>query len=135
MTARVLCKLQLACVVAVMLCANVSAQSLGERTIKSFGVGRMSCGSWLSARRWSPGDSNLLLSDKGEAEQWVLGYVSGVNSYGMTQLAQSKNVTEGTDGPGMLAWIDQYCHQTPLDSVFDAAVKLVNELIGRVGAK
>jgi len=65
MTARPPCKLLLACVVAVMLCINVSAQTPGERAIKSFGVSRVSCGQWLNVRRSVPDDSILLLNDKG----------------------------------------------------------------------
>ena len=78
------------------------------------GAASMSCGDWTAARRENKPRSWA-------AEQWVLGFLSGVgyagNQYGLDPLT-------GVDDQGVWAWVDNYCRDHPLDLLVIAAEAL-----------
>ena len=55
-----------------------------------------------------------------------LGFVSGANAS-----RNSDDFLVDPDGPGLLAWIDNYCPQHPLENLFTASDSLIFELITR----
>ena len=64
----------------------------------------------------------------------MLGYVSGVNA----GQQDSPDFLVDVDGPAILAWIDGYCPQPPLENLFTASNSLFYELMMRAalaGAK
>jgi hypothetical protein len=75
------------------------------------GVGTNSCGAWTSARA----GSNPYL--KLAAEQWVVGYLSGV---GFAGAPEGDNPLNEVDADGVWAWMDNYCRAKPLDSIATA---------------
>ena len=81
------------------------------------GAGTVSCGAWLQARREHRA-TNM--------QGWVLGFVSGANAS-----RNSDDFLVDPDGPGLLAWIDNYCPQHPLENLFTASDSLIFELITR----
>jgi hypothetical protein len=81
-----------------------------------FGQGINSCGSWTDSRP----RRNL---NAGLSAQWVAGYLSGLNIN-----SKLPDALEGTDFDGIMAWIDNYCRSSPLESIGTAAGKLMEEL-------
>jgi hypothetical protein len=80
-----------------------------------FGAGNsVSCGTWTKIR-----GSNQARP----AEQWVAGYLSGVN---MT--SDKRDILGDTDGDGVMAWLDNYCQAHPLDKIIKATGSLVKYL-------
>jgi hypothetical protein len=75
-----------------------------------------SCSSW-SQERASNKPSQAV-------EGWVLGFVSGRNRYGPGDGLLGAE----TNSTSLVAWIDRYCAQNPLDTVTKAAMELVKEL-------
>jgi len=83
------------------------------------GVGTSSCGHWVQSH---------LLTDQGatafQLDAWVTGFVTAFNAY----KSDRKDVAEGIDTDGLLAWIDSYCAAHPLTDLSGATVALVDEL-------
>ena len=78
------------------------------------GVGAgLSCGQWLSSRKGGR---------SADAEQWVLGFVSGAAVFFANKLMDS-------DPDAVTAWIDQYCGSYPLSSLHAASSKVVEALM------
>ena len=80
-----------------------------------YGAGISSCGQWSASRK------SLSYGDWGLPAQWILGYVTAVNSYAGTP-------TRETDAEGIMAWTDTYCQTHPLESIGTAASALVVDL-------
>ena len=102
--------------IAVILLASAPTQAAPPKQFQYYGFpGNDSCGSWTSNRR-----------DRGSQvlEGWVLGYVTSANFYG----DNDGQLGVGSGAAGMLAWVDKYCADNPLDTVLTASVKLVIEL-------
>jgi hypothetical protein len=80
------------------------------------GAGLDSCETWTAEK----GRSAHV-----EYEAWVLGYISAFNRFG---LKVDGDVGRTTDGRGILAWMDRYCADHPLERVYNAVVELIDEL-------
>ena len=74
-----------------------------------YGFGNASCGSWLKERKQQ--------RIGGGHQAWVLGFVSGFRYAGFR--------LRGTDSLGLLAFVDSYCAEHPLDNISKATVALV----------
>jgi hypothetical protein len=79
------------------------------------GVGNSSCGAWIAVRRHPDG------KEANEAEQWILGFLSGVGFSG----GQGEDPIHGTDAEGVWMWIDTYCQGNPLKDIAVAAAAFV----------
>jgi hypothetical protein len=75
------------------------------------GIGLRSCGSWTATR----GQGAAAIG----AEQWVLGFLSGV-AFCAESEGSSVDPLDGTDANGVWAWIDNYCRKNPLDQLEEA---------------
>jgi hypothetical protein len=103
-------------VVGMQLGAGVKVSSATDRM--AFGEGVSSCGAWTQERKRDTQRAQM-------QRAWVLGFVSGADVYeGLEFLRQ-------TDADAILAWVDNYCGSYPLERIYDAAIKLVEELIRR----
>jgi hypothetical protein len=98
---------------ALLAVASAPASAQGKFV---FGQGINSCGSWTQARQTKSVSAGLSM-------QWVAGYLSGRN-------AQSSGIDflGTTDFDGLMAWIDNYCRQNPLEKIGTAAYQLMIEL-------
>ena len=88
----------------------ILALSLGPvraQTIR--GVGARPCTDWLQARRGGGHDY--------EAEQWVLGYMSGLN---VAAGPRQASVFRVLDEKGAFAAIDSYCAGHPTEMIWNA---------------
>jgi hypothetical protein len=102
-------------IVALMLClVSVSANA---KVI--MGAGAASCGAWSKPRD---------MDDKFKNSQWLLGFLSGINDAN-----NGPDFLSHTDADGVIAWVDNYCRQHPLDHIVEAASKLATELDKSVG--
>lgn len=84
---------------------TLMAVSASAEAYMSGGWGASSCGAWTEARRTGRGI---------DAEQWILGFLSGIGWLGGSRGYDPLN---GTDAQGIWAWMDAYCHARPLDTV------------------
>lgn len=95
------------------------------------GAGQESCGGWTDGRR-NPGTPEAELRNVARVH-WVLGYITA-NNYLLPADRGPKNIAEGTDHNGIMAWIDNYCAANPLVGLHSATDALVAELWARWGA-
>jgi hypothetical protein len=91
-----------------MACQVASAQ-----TTTSIGAGGESCGKWTSQR--------TDVSARSAREQWVFGYLSGVNRMSPDRQARP------TDAEAISAYIDNYCSRNPLHNIGQASLALIDE--------
>jgi len=89
------------------------------------GVGTRSCGTWTNEHRQQDFTS---LAEAKMSDAWVGGFITAYNYVGPDK---SGDIGAGTDFPGMIAWIGNYCASNPLDTLGDAAEALVNQLYRR----
>lgn len=82
--------------------------------------GHDSCGDWTQNRS-APGRRTQAL------EGWILGLVTGYNFYAHPR----GNVAPGVSATALLAWVDRYCVEHPLDPIMAAGTALVEELKSR----
>ena len=95
----------------------VCSSAIAEPTFM-FGEGQASCGIYLDDRRTASEQQYVYVV-------WVRGFTSGFN-YG----TKGKQVSSGLDQQTILAYIDKYCRDKPLNGVAGAALSLVKELGG-----
>ena len=106
---------------AVSLCAAISTSAQtadpgqynppGKTAI--YGAGTFSCGNWLANRRGA---------EQFSYNAWLLGWVSAAGHY------EAHGPLRDTDSSALIAWVDNYCREHPLDQIFDAAAGLVETL-------
>jgi hypothetical protein len=104
----------LAIVAATGLVSPASSQQ--PQTIRMYAPEPISCGSWTAARSARTARS---------AEFWVLGVMSGYNWFSPHSRG---DVAPGIDAYALLAWIDRYCSEHPLDEISFATFQLIQEL-------
>jgi|SRR5208337_1886546 len=94
----------------------LSSQATAAEAV--LGQGNISCHSWIESR----GDNNPLAATR---TAWVLGFVTAFNQY----VSKSEgDVSGGKDTEALMAKIDDYCKQHPLDNLYNASAALVDEL-------
>lgn len=110
-----------------------AARSDAGRTARILAPGYDSCGAWSQGRE-AAGTGNtfaftLAGSDRLARESWVNGYISAFNEWLLPyDRGVARDLSEGTDAQGLMAWIDNYCSAHPLDQVVDATAALATEL-------
>jgi hypothetical protein len=67
-------------------------------------------------------------------EQWVVGFLSGINWTGGA-VADVPDLLKGRDFDGFMAWIDNYCRAHPLNKLDEASSELLLELGRRTASK
>jgi hypothetical protein len=90
-----------------------------DRKVTVYGWGNHSCGKWLAS-----------INDESERflySSWVLGWVSAAGYYDV------QGSLRKTDSDAMRAWIDNYCHDHPLETIDTAASALVRALAKHKG--
>jgi hypothetical protein len=98
--------------------ASGAAAQETQETMAIAGAGGDSCEAWTAARRNRQAFS---------FEQWVLGYAVGIaDGYYGASGRKDINPLHGIDVQGVWTWIDNYCHDHPLEKVFDAAYAFVD---------
>lgn len=87
-----------------------------EETVWIAGAGTHSCGKWLDAKNDK--------ASRYQFQQWVFGFVSGMN------WATKGRQATPVDNEAMTAFIDLYCTNNPLRTVLAASEALVEETGG-----
>ena len=96
-----------------VLCAvAIQATAIPPGQVFVYGSGSLSCGKWLA--------SNVV--DRHNKLNWVLGWLSAAGYY--TVLGELRE----TDSDAVAAWVDNYCHNSPLNTISNAAAALVDTL-------
>jgi len=91
---------------------------LGQDDIVAAGSGVSSCGRYLSGR--SENDS-MLNSIYGT---WLQGFFSGVNVH---RRISGKEMISIPDSESLLFYVEKFCRDNPLRSVYEASIALVRE--------
>ncbi len=100
------------------LAASVCHADDGNGNHAVWGIGQSSCNGYNQARK--AGNIN-------DYKNYLMGYLTAYN----TLIPETYNVTGKTDLNGVLAWLDDYCGKTAMDS-FDRALNLmVTEMHGK----
>lgn len=98
-----------------LLAAVVAALSSGVASAHTIrGVGESTCVEW-SAHLTDP-------TVRGAQTQWVLGYLSAEGFEYRGDMLRRADVDDVT------AWLDNYCKEKPLDTIYKATVRLGAEL-------
>jgi hypothetical protein len=100
----------------VALLAMLGSPSQGRDPPFVIGAGAGSCGTWTTTRN-SP--------RRLEYEAWLVGYFSAVNRF---VPGVDGDVTNGVEGRGLIAWMDNFCLSHPLNMIETGAVQLLEEL-------
>lgn len=82
-----------------------------DGSYRVLGAGASSCGTWTQDRAHNDFDD----------VEWVLGYLSGFNGWGQG----TPDASEGIDNNGVIAWVDNYCLEHPLNNIGDASAALI----------
>jgi len=99
-----------------LLLFGVSAETSAQpHNYIYIGFGGDSCGKWIEAR--ARGQSVGM-------QYWVLGYISGVNTF----RAEGNDFLKEVDAAATFGWLDNYCRSQPLDPFAVAVNKLTAEL-------
>jgi len=93
------------------LALMISSADAADNSV-AVGAGVASCVTWTQVR------NDPTRTDRDGAEQWVLGYVSGVSA--VTPLKRAA-------ADGVWAWMDKYCRDHPLDNISEAGVALIRQ--------
>jgi hypothetical protein len=90
-----------------------SAQAAPSGQYTTYGEGSLSCGTWLAHRTGG---------EQYPYNAWVLGWVSAAGYY------QVRGALRDTDSNALIAWVDKYCREHPLDPINKAANRVVESL-------
>ncbi len=109
-------------VIAIALLSGATAESMDDSgTYNVLGAGTKSCGKWMEARKDDSWESLILIN-------WVWGFVTSYNRY----VHKGGVGVEGNiDNEGLMAWVDQYCRDNPLENVANASQALIYKLNSR----
>ncbi len=91
----------------------------GSKETVLVGVGTGSCGQYLQLRA----AQNQHFNDS--LEGWISGFASGMNH---ARFMITRNLKLLPDGASMLAYVDKFCRENPLKSVFNGADAMFAEL-------
>ena len=107
---------------ALVVCvAPVCQDATGAEPKTVVGAGLVSCGAWTADT------SNVGLRNSRTA--WVLGFIS------RAAFEHTGDILEPTDALAVMAWVDKYCRENPLDRLGRAAGALETELAARVDSQ
>lgn len=101
------------------IASSTTAASAQQQAIQNRWMGDATCGGWRAA----PADYNQL--QKAALLNWVLGFLSGRAQPGV------RDVLDDTQVSSVVAWLDNYCADNPLDYLVTAAFELEKVLIAR----
>jgi hypothetical protein len=101
------------------LAVTQSARAADEQYTVA-GAGAVSCGKWIETRAFQNSDlDNLLVA-------WVQGFLSGLNAQRFALTKQEMAVIP--DPPTLLAYVDKFCRENPLQTGYAAAISLYREI-------
>lgn len=115
-------------ILAVSLIIAGSCAHASDREVVVYGLGNDSCGKFLSALSKAPPEKGLAykdidyMPDSALYLEWLSAYVTAFNLFN----DQHKNITT-IDRQGLIFWAKNYCEKQPLDTIADAAWKLIQE--------
>ncbi|QNK69182.1 hypothetical protein [Variovorax sp. PAMC26660] len=106
--------------IAGLLAATVTSAVHAQRDGATFnGVGVETCGAYLKVRRTSSTVEDAIFG------QWVMGYVAAYNLY-----SNQPAVTDLPTTSTVVAYLDKFCRDNPLDSVASGAMSMLADLGG-----
>jgi hypothetical protein len=101
---------------AALIFLTMSSSAIADDVeVRTFGIGRQSCASWL-----------MDFQSEQEGSAWILGYWSGINY--SDAMAGRRAVGESTDGPGVLGEMKKRCRERPAENMQSELINLFIEL-------
>ncbi len=110
----------LAMLILALCAANLSAQQ--TEGIFAYEPGMNGCGKYLQDRRVPNRATDF------QYASWMLGFITGYNTWG-----NGKQISRALPADTLLAYIDKYCRENPLQSVMMGTAALINEFGGKSG--
>ena len=98
-------------ILAVALLISSAAEAAQPGKYNLLGTGTVSCGSWTA---WRQHDERGVRVEALLAEQWVLGFLSGI---GYARAFYGENPLNGLDADAVWTWMDNHCRANPLDDL------------------
>lgn len=93
------------------------------------GAGTQSCGQYLEARRDKDKNADATNRRAFAFASWLGGFLTVVNQEAVNKTGI--DIVVGTDIDGVLAWLDKYCRENPLEMFANASWRLAGELLNR----
>lgn len=84
------------------------------------GPGVISCGKWIEARAFQNKDIDNVFT------AWIQGFLSGMNTWRWLQTKQEMSLIP--DPPSVLAYVDKFCRENPLEGVYSASMQLYRDM-------
>ena len=108
----------------VLVCVTSGALA---QTVTILGMGSSTCDNWTRQRNERTFEG-VTFSER--SAHWVVGYLRGAFD---NMLAGKHDPLTDVDMAAIRGWLDNYCRQHPLNSIYLAASELSGELIKRSG--
>lgn len=110
----------------IVLVCRAGAADAQERAagVATWGIGQISCGRFITERERRAGAHGPY---DATFRQWLLGFITALNWMDPNR----QDLLEGSDAEGAMLWVENYCRTHPLDTFFDAALALRQELAAR----
>lgn len=89
--------------------------------VATWGIGQISCGRFIQERERRTGSHGPY---DATFRQWLLGFITALN----WSDPRRRDLLEGSDAEGAMLWVENHCRAKPLDTFFDAALALRQEL-------
>jgi hypothetical protein len=124
--------LQIVSAVAVLMADVAHAEGVAV-----FGSGQNSCGKLVAAAgnippgvhyRSTNHEVGDIVNEYAQYQEWLMGFVSGFNAHQTSDANQDVQV-KGIDLAGMDLWMRNWCNKHPTQSVYQAAVAFINEML------
>jgi hypothetical protein len=96
----------------------MSASASEEQAIAS--VGASSCGLWIEARESKEEGLNNFIGS------WLQGFLSGMNT--QRHFDTRKRMAAIPDSGTLIAYVDKYCRDNPLKTVYQASTRLYDDI-------
>lgn len=118
-----MCRLILAVILAAGLMLTSNGAIAAGEDVTVLGAGHSTCGNWTKERGAAYKINAAVLA----MQTWVMGYLRGV----FDGRKDRPDPLRLTDADAISGWIDNYCREHPLDSIYYAAGNLAAELLKR----
>ena len=117
------------CVVLLLIVASAcgGSSTVSTKSEIHLGVGSQSCGEWLAARDESKQGTERV-TVVGMDTSWLQGFLVGQAMSRITTTRTMSSLRNVPDAESVQSWVDKYCREHRLDSLYIAGLHLRDEI-------